>query len=192
MIISIDGNIGCGKSTLLSHIEKRLPAFDVLQEPVDSWQRWLDAIYAGKKKGELFPFQVNVWKDRCLKVKPSQFTKQVIERSPLFQRHVFVDGNKDYMSKLQYDLLSELYELIEWEPVVYIYLRSDPDKCMERIAKRGRRSEDKIDAEYIHKLHRLHEECIESCGREIIIIDVEGKTPAQVAEEVLTAILSSI
>ena len=55
-----------------------------------------------------------------------------------------------------YRNLSQLYDL----PLVhqYIYLRTDPEKCLERIHKRGRREEQSIDLDYLKSIHDVHED----------------------------------
>ena len=64
----------------------------------------------------------------------------------------------------------------------YIYLRSNPESCIARIKKRNRLSEDNINLEYLKKLNNLHEEAILKL-KNVIIIDVENKTIANIATE---------
>jgi deoxyadenosine/deoxycytidine kinase len=77
-----------------------------------------------------------------------------------------------------------------WTPKGYVYLRSDPLKCIQRIAMRARNAEDAIPADYMMHLHTLHEEAYANAvaqGKSIICIDVEGKTVPEIGEEVWSA-----
>ena len=75
-----------------------------------------------------------------------------------------------------------------WKPNGYIYLRSDPDKCLQRINKRGRLAEKNITLEYIQQLHELHEKNYkeaQSSNMNIIAIDVENKSISDICSEIL-------
>jgi deoxyadenosine/deoxycytidine kinase len=191
-IFTLDGNIGAGKSTILAYIHDKYDvAIDV--EPIDIWQPFLNDLYAGKPCAA-FNMQIRVWLDRCM-INPGNKYDVIMERSPFFQRGVFVatnaeDGN---ISPIQNEMIQHMYDKTDemWSPKCFIYLRSDPDKCIQRIATRGRPSEDAILDTYLHKLHELHETCYVKAVAErknIVCIEVEGKTVAQIGEEVWRAI----
>ena len=64
---------------------------------------------------------------------------------------------------------------------------------IQRIQKRNRPSEDKINIEYLNKLHELHENNICELSKKllkdkIIIINVENKTIANIANELYDSI----
>jgi deoxyadenosine/deoxycytidine kinase len=181
-IVTVDGNIGAGKTTVLQALHRQ--GFDVKLEPVDKWQPWLDRMY--KSDTGVFELQIRVWLDSALPKKIENTT--FIERSPMFQAGVFVPANvaNGRLTTVQAALLDEMYEKI-WEPTHYIYLRSDPNKCSERIKNRGRRSEDSIPLEYLRSLHDLHETVALTKGK-VIIIDVEGRTIEQISNEILCKI----
>jgi deoxyadenosine/deoxycytidine kinase len=191
-VFTIDGNIGVGKSTLLEylHTHYRLP---IDPEPVERWQPFLENMYRNGRGA--FEFQVRVWLDRCwIQTRPNM-APILLERSPFFQRNVFVpamfDGGKiDYK---EYCMLQEMYDKSGsvWCPNGCIYLRSNPMKCLERIQKRARPGEEQISAAYLYKLHSLHEYTYMSAvmaGIPIICVDVEGKTVSQIAAEVWVAL----
>lgn len=191
-IFTIDGNIGCGKSTVLNflHMHYRIP---IDPEPVQKWLPFLEDMYRNGKGA--FEFQVRVWLDRCWIQQRPNMASILMERSPYFQSNVFVPANLENgkLSVHEYHMLQEMYVKSSqlWIPHGYIYLRSNPNKCLERIAKRARNSEDVIDYKYIHKLHVLHENAYMNAvllGIPMIVIDVEGKTVAEVASEVWTAL----
>lgn len=187
-ILTVDGNIGCGKSTLLEylHINHLLP---IDLEPVKKWQPYLNDMYYHNKGA--CEFQVRVWLDRCW-IQPKEDTMILMERSPYFQKKVFIPINyeKERLSQREVDMLNEMYDKSNhiWSPSGYIYLRSNPDKCIERIKIRNRQSEEAIDESYIYRLHNLHEYnyyWAVAHGYPMICIDVENKTVSQIANEVV-------
>jgi len=195
LIFTVDGNIGATKSTLLEymHTHYKLP---IDLEPVNKWEPYLTDMYKYNKSA--FEFQVRVWLDRCWIQAKSNIYPMLMERSPYFQRNVFIPINHDNnkLSDREFATLDEMYKKSNdiWLPNGYIYLRSDPDKCIERIKNRGRKSEENIDPEYIKKLHELHEESYNYAvflGYPIICINIENKTTPQIAQEVWKS-LSSI
>jgi len=187
-ILTIDGNIGCGKSTLLEylHINYLLP---IDLEPVNKWQPYLNDMYYHNKGA--CEFQVRVWLDRCW-IQPKQETMILMERSPFFQQKVFIPINyeKERLTEREVNMLNEMYDKSThiWNPFGYIYLRSNPDKCIERIKNRSRESEEAIDSSYIYRLHSLHEQnyfWAVANGYPMICIDVENKKTCDIAKEII-------
>ena len=190
-IITIDGNIGCGKTGVLNYLHKtfKLP---VDLEPVDNWQPYLNNMY--NNKNNTFNFQVRIWLDRCWIQKNNINNNNIlVERSPYFIKNTFIEIAKEnnLINNAEYEILLDLHNKTDkmWENNTYIYLKSNPDACFERIHKRNRLSEDKITIEYIIRLHELHEEKINILKNlvsenNIHIINVENKTIAMIATEV--------
>lgn len=184
MKISIEGNIGSGKSSLLTRIcnELRLPVF---LEPVDEWKDWLSLFYTDPNRWG-FSFNVKVlmsfnkWKDNKFKA--------LYERSPISNRYVFgaLQYENKRMSDLELSLFDEIYENLAWSPDVVIYVRTDPNVCMERIKKRGRECEQQVPLEYIQAVHNKHDEVfITQRNNNIKTFIVDGnKSTDEVFEEV--------
>lgn len=191
-IFTIDGNIGCGKSTVLNylHTHYRMP---IDPEPVQKWQPFLEEMY--KHNTGAFEFQVRVWLDRCwIQQRPNMAT-MLMERSPYFQANVFVAANLENgkLTIKEYNMLQEMYakSMSLWVPAGYIYLRSNPLRCVERIAKRARPCEQTIHPNYIARLHVLHENAYMQAilmGIPVICIDVEGKSIPEIAAEIWNAL----
>ncbi len=193
MIFTVDANIGAGKSTVLSylHNQYRIP---IDLEPIAKWQPFLEEMY--QHGNGAFEFQVRVWLDRCWIQQRPNMAPMVMERSPFFQSNVFLPANLDSgnFTLQEYQMLQEMYQksMLLWSPHAYIYLRSDPEKCHERISKRGRPSEDAISMDYLKKLHDYHERAymIAACqGIPVICIHVENKSVKQIGDEILQALM---
>jgi deoxyadenosine/deoxycytidine kinase len=189
-IITIDGNIGAGKSTILNYLHTNYNIYIDL-EPLDKWKPFLDNIYTNKKK--YFNFQVRVWLDRSWIQEKDSNSSIIMERSPYFIRNTF--------NKYMYDnslithqeniIINELYDKTDiiWKSNYYIYIRSSPSKCLERIKNRNRENEMEIDLEYLENIHNLHEETYNNAisnKLNIICIDIENKTMEEIAHIIIT------
>lgn len=189
-IITIDGNIGCYKTSILNYFHKNYKrAIDL--EPVDNWTDYLENLY--NTPNSSYDFQIKVWIDRCW-IQEKTATAVLMERSPNFIKNVFV--RKAYedktISEKEYENIISLHKTTDelWKPNGYIYLRSDPDKCLQRINKRGRLAEKNITLEYIQQLHELHEKNYKealSSNMNIIAIDVENKSISDICNEILSS-----
>lgn len=191
-IFTVDGNIGSGKSTTLEYLHRHY-GVPIDLEPVARWQPFLEDMYAGHTG--VFDFQTRVWLDRCWLQPRNSDSSVLMERSPFFQRMVFVEAIREgrEITERQYQLLNEMYQrtFYQWEPMGYIYLRTNPDACAGRIRRRGRPSEEAISADYLRMLHRLHESAYihaASSGFPVVLIDAEGKSVDRVAAEIWHAL----
>ena len=196
-IFCLDGSIGCGKTTVLEYIHNTF-GISIDLEPVQKWQPFLERLYLNQKGA--FELQTRIWLDRCwIQEKPG--ANIVMERSPHFQRHVFVPIQRSNMREHEYQAIVEMYQRSDsmWSPQGYIYLRSDPRKCYKRIATRSRNSENKITLTYLTLLHDFHERAYMhaiAIGMPVICIDVDGahgggagpKSVQAVATEVMSAL----
>lgn len=193
-VFSVDGNIGCGKSSVLDflHMHYGIP---IDPEPVEKWNKYLTDMYKNGKGA--FEFQVRVWLDRCWIQQRPNMAPIIMERSPYFQSNVFVPVNlqNGKLAVREYHMLQEMYARSGnlWAPRGYIYLRSDPQKCGERVLVRNRASEQGLTQAYLHTIHSLHEQAYFQAvvqGLPVICIDVEGKTVPQIAAEVYMALVT--
>lgn len=191
-IITIDGNIGAGKTTILNYIHANHNIYVDL-EPIDKWKPFLDDIYINKRK--FFNFQIRVWLDRSWIQEKDNNSTIVMERSPYFIRHTFNEymAENHNVNPQESNILNELYNKTDiiWKSNYYIYIRSSPSKCLERIIKRGRENEMNIDLDYLTDIHNLHEFAYQKAleeGRNIVCIDIENKDIEEIANEIITYI----
>jgi len=188
-IYTIDGNIGCGKTSVLNYLHK-YKNIQVDLEPVDKWKPFLDNIYLSKTG--YFNFQIKVWLDRAWIQEKDNKSIIFMERSPFFIRNTFNknDFNNNNINEDEFNVINEMYNKTDniWKSNLYIYLRSSPVKCLERINYRGRYNEINITLDYLKNIHDLHEETYKyglDNNLNIIVIDVNNKTIHEIAEEIL-------
>lgn len=186
MIISIEGNIGAGKSTLLKRLIKCISdaglCFHLVDEPVDEWMKPLPGRADQKSIFELyytdqqkfgFLFQMVALQSRLQKLIEARraYPDHIIitERCHITDQQIFTkmlcdSGRMTDVEKFVYDswfkLAQSLYLLEnQQDPSIgIIYVRTSPSICMQRIQKRSRNGESQIDENYIHTLHKYHEE----------------------------------
>tara|TARA_Y100000389_G_scaffold201059_1_gene242855 strand:- start:3772 stop:4338 length:567 start_codon:yes stop_codon:yes gene_type:complete len=178
MKISIGGNIGCGKSTLLDRLQKE--GYTVFFEPVDEWKH-LTKFYENKERWS-FTFQMEIL-NSFQKLKQD---RTIYERSPWESYHIFSKMllESGCMSPSEFELFEGLYNKLAWKPDLFIYLRTTPDICKERIIKRQRSCETNIDVEYLKNLHDRYEALYERC---LVCVDA-NRTIDEVYEDVIKII----
>ena len=193
-IITVDGNIGSGKTSVLNYLHK-YNKLSIDLEPIESWQQYLDKIYSKEKK-DIFNFQIRVWLDRCWIQEKQDKSLILMERSPYFIKNTFIKNyyNTNQISENEYNILNNLHAKTDsiWNCSAYIYLRSNPTNCLSRISKRNRQSENQIELEYINSLHELHEIAYNNAvdnKMNIIEINVENKTIAEIALDIYNSLL---
>ena len=112
----------------------------------------------------------------------------ITERSLRTNVEIFIErevelGNVDeidgallsWKSRAFHDLIIRQYKM----SVLYVYLKSSPDKCLERIRSRGRPEEQTIHLEHLEELHTRHERLyrrLEAEDEKTLILNVDRLT----------------
>jgi len=185
-IISIEGNIGAGKSMLLERIQKRAiqdnnKHIHIIPESLDIWEKIkegekniLELFYENKSKYAM-SFQVLTFLTITYNMmgeiqRLSNKDTVIIERSPISNILIF--------GKMLYD--DKIIGEVEWSILKYmanglmmpvdkiVYLRSNPDDCLERIRIRNRDGEQDIQLSYLQNIHDKHEEWLATIQHETI------------------------
>ena len=178
-IYSIDGNIGSGKSTIVELLKKRIQSneyidFIFLEEPVNDWndikdkdgETMLSKFYKDQDKYS-FSFQMMAYISRIHKLREciskcnkNKKTIIITERSVYTDKNVFAkmlyDDKK--IEEVNYKIYLKWFdEFLKEIPITgYIYVKTDPKICFERIKKRNRKGED-IPLKYLERCDLYHE-----------------------------------
>ena len=190
MKIYIEANIGAGKSTFLRLLNsKKFTNLKLVQEPVDEWMKLtdenniniLDHFYQNQKRWS-FAFQMNSFISRSHKVNQAEKDKLVeiiiVERSVFTDKYCFAQNCYDSgnMSKIEWDIYNKwhswLVDSFNLNPDAYIYLKTSPEICFQRIKKRNRNGESDIPLEYLELLHKKHEEWMENEKNNLPILTI--------------------
>lgn len=193
-IITIDGNIGSGKSSILNYLHKKYK-ISIDLEPIEQWKNYLDNFYINKNN--IFNFQLRVWLDRAWIQEKEEKVMILMERSPFFIKNVFCLSvfNNKLINDNEYNILMELYNKTDniWNSNNFIYLRSDPNKCLERINIRGRENEKNITLDYLNQINDLHEKSYKYAVENkynIHVIDIENKNVEEIGDLILLCIIN--
>lgn len=170
-ILIVEGNIGAGKSTFLNIVGSAFNA-QLVYEPVNTWQNvegenLLERFYAETQRWA-YAFQTYAFVTRVsaqeqhARVNDQPF--QILERSVYSDRYCFAKNchelgfMEDIEWKLYQDWFGWLVEQYTPTPQAFIYLRTDPEVCHERLMKRNRSEETGVSLDYLQRLHQKHED----------------------------------
>jgi deoxyadenosine/deoxycytidine kinase len=200
----VEGNIGSGKSTLVSHLgllgssssTSSSTKYRVVPEPTDVWTRprpeacgrsLLELFYADTPK-YAFAFQSHVlttrW-EQYAALDPADARPIVSERSLTSSFEVFGGGLRDdgCMDAVAFSVYESIYrafqDMLEQRfsgyEVVVLYVKTDPETCLERIRRRGRQEERGLTLDYLRAVHARHEGMMEAFdSRGIVVRAIDG------------------
>jgi deoxyguanosine kinase len=156
-LVNIAGIIGVGKTTLAKKLSELLSCKCVL-EPYDK-NPFLPDVYAGKKElalnSQLFFLTSRIIQLNCNALGNGQITiSDYVFDKELIYAQLLLDTE-------QLDLYKKIYPPLSAEvtlPVLVIYLTDSVENCLERIHRRNRPYEQKIQPQFLASLSRSHEE----------------------------------
>ena len=206
ILVSIEGNIGSGKSTLVKKLKAEyepvanrcgnIPIIFV-DEPVDEWTSVKDKddkdvlqhFYEDQTK-YAFSFQMMAYITRLKKLKDAIDNNPVsiivMERSLGTDKHVFAkmlyeDGK---MNEIEYQIYNKWYDAFckTIPKIHYIHLNTPPDVCHQRINKRNRTGEGKIEHEYLEKCDKYHSDWLEKEKKDpsLYVVDIEDNNDSEI------------
>lgn len=167
----------------------------------------LEHYYADPKKYS-FSFQMNSFISRCEKLleetkkhindnidhvilsgSPTSAGPVIMERSVYsdyycFARNCFENGS---MTEIEYKIYQKWFHWLTKSFSIkskgYIYIRTDPEVCYERVKKRSRNAEGIIPLEYLTDLHNKHEEWLLSFPEDEVLV-LDGNRDFESDEEI--------
>ena len=186
--VSIEGNIGSGKSTLLSKLQdefKDNALIVFLKEPVDEWEQikdeqgntMLQKFYEDQTKYS-FSFQMMAFISRF------NIFKQAILENPkaiIFVTERSLDTDRYVFTQMLYDsgkIESVNYQIyLKWVTTFshefpinqVIYVKTTPEICHYRIAKRSRNGENVIPLEYLTECNKYHANMMAKYENQLIL-----------------------
>jgi len=185
MQICIEGNIGSGKSTVCEALQNK--GFQVIPEPIEEWKEWLSLFYSDRKRWA-FSFQMKVLASHVA-MGQGQGDIVILERSMLAGRYVFAQMlyNQMDITDKEWTVYKNYFDIVERWPDVIVYIRLDPQVCLQRIQNRAREGEQIITAEYLHKVDFQYSNFLKYAATKIPVHIIDGNTSA---EQVLQSILN--
>lgn len=172
--ITVEGPIGVGKTSLSRLLAEALDARLTLEVVEDN--PFLAPFYSDP---EGFAFKVQVF---FLLSRYRQL--QDLHQGTLFYPYSVSDYlfDKDFLFASlnlagdEWELYQELYRQLSPRlprPDLVVYLRSQPDLLLQRIAKRGRPFEQAMDAAYLRRLGDAYDRHFEHSGYPLLVIEAQ-------------------
>ena len=172
MYIVIEGPIGVGKTSLSRILASETGAqlnLEVVEE-----NPFLATFYA---EPERYAFNVQVFfllsrfKQLSKLVQDSLFERSVISDYMFDKDFIFASMN---LREAEFDLYRDLYDHLKprlAQPDLTVYLRSDPDLLLGRIAKRGRSFERQMDPEYLRTLGQQYDDYFRTYTGPLLVLE---------------------
>tara|TARA_B100000700_G_scaffold57935_1_gene62902 strand:+ start:23994 stop:24629 length:636 start_codon:yes stop_codon:yes gene_type:complete len=168
-LIVISGNIGAGKSTFLDFFvknlqEKTIKDVILVEEGIESdpiFKEKLEAFYENPNTRIDFQQYITNFRHKRLQEYPDNSI--LVSERGLMDDVVFSNATSLDLETPEGDYIKYYYDLIDRlkndypKVLANIYLKTDPQKCMENIRKRNRKGETEIDQLYLNTLHNMHE-----------------------------------
>lgn len=191
-IFSVEGNIGSGKSTLLEYLKQNITQIDkysviYLQEPVDIWNTIVDTSgktilekYYSDQKKYAFAFQMMAYITRLSQIKKiikdsPDYSIIITERCLYTDYHIFAKMlyNSGLIEDIEYSIYCKWFNEFIGDSNIsgFIYVKTTPETCLNRIALRNRTGENSIPLDYLLNCHSYHESWL--IGNNTLILDGE-------------------
>jgi deoxyadenosine/deoxycytidine kinase len=167
----LEGNIGAGKTTFLTLLKEHLPEIDIMTEPVTNWnnESYGESLLANfYNDTPRWAFTLELLTMICrtrnhVSEQNNSNSNRILERS-LYSGHYCFAKNcfeSGFLTKAEWNVYNMWADFLINRhcrpPKGFIYLKADPQTCLERIKKRSRPSETSISIEYVRDIDRAHD-----------------------------------
>lgn len=156
-LVSVAGIIGVGKTTLAEKLSNSLGC-KALLEPYDA-NPFMPDVYAGKKELAL-DSQLFFLTSRTEQLNPEMLAPgQIVISDYIFDKELIY--GRRLLNAQQLALYEKIYPPSSAEiaaPVLVIYLQDSAQKCLERIHRRNRPYEQKIEPQFLEALNSDYEQ----------------------------------
>lgn len=177
--IAIEGPIGAGKSSLARRLAAHLGAELMLERPEEN--PYLERFYADLP-GYAFQTQVFFLFQRMRQVRelaqPGMFSQAIVSDFMLAKDALFARMN---LSDEEYHLYSQMYAQVSAQlpqPDLVIWLQATPPTLIQRIKQRGIAMEQRISADYLHKLCDAYADHFQTFdGDALLVVNTEHFNP---------------
>lgn len=182
-LVSIAGVIGAGKTTLASALGERFDCPLIEENYGDN--PFMPDVYAGKKDFAL-DSQLFFLMSRVEQLAPAAFAPGEIAVSDyLFAKEMIYA--KAWLDATQMELYEKVYQGMSQttvSPALVVYIKAEPDLCLERIHNRNRPYEQKIDRTFLVELFSEYESLFQSWTSSPVITisasEVDFREPGEV------------
>ena len=175
--LAIAGNIGVGKTELTNRLSAEL-GWLAYYEPVIQ-NPYLDAFYADMRRwsfhlqiyflSERFKAQVEISRSPL----PFIQDRTIYEDAEIFARTLFEQGSMTEVDYRNYTALFDVMMSFLRPPDLILYLKASPGVLMERIARRGRPSEQAITLDYIQRLNDAYDGWMERARATYEVLEID-------------------
>lgn len=155
-LVCIAGVIGVGKTTLTGQLAGRLGC-DVLLEPYDT-NPFMPDVYAGKKELAL-DSQLYFLTSRAMQLDPDLLAPgRICISDYVFEKElIYARGLLDAQQLALYEEIHPPFAAKVASPVLVIYMRDSAQTCLERIHRRNRPYEQRIELPFLEALDADYE-----------------------------------
>ena len=195
--LAIAGNIGVGKTELTTRLSAEL-GWMAYYEPVIQ-NPYLDDFYADMSRWS-FHLQIYFLSERFkaqvqIGGSPLPFIQDrtIYEDAEIFARVLHDQGS---MTEVDYRNYTSLFHVLVGflrKPDLIVYLKASPDVLMERIARRGRASEQSISRDYIARLNDAYDDWMRRARAETEVLEIDtDQVPLQGETEAFTQLVHDL
>ena len=192
-LLYVEGNIGSGKNEVIAALKKKLvnegKKVFILTECVERWSHEHllqdQYLYPDTRSGKRAFEAVGALRDyierqRFINEYEMDYDLIIIERHPSTTIDVF---QADSAVKDLYGTVNRVFPFMKSADLT-LYLKSSPEKCLERIKSKRLEFEATVHISWLRELDELHDKMVEKrriSGSTAVTIDATHNTPQQIA-----------